>query len=80
MSRKPARATQADIARAIRAIRAVEQTGAQMEIRVERDCTIRIVPYIAPSAPANDAKHEGVNASHLRSCYIPVCVAAMLRS
>lgn len=51
MSRTAARFTQADIARAIRA---VEQTGAQMEIRVERDGIIRILPFIAPPTPAND--------------------------
>ena len=51
ISRTAARFTQADIARAIRA---VEQTGAQMEVRVERDGTIRILPYSAPQTPAND--------------------------
>jgi hypothetical protein len=44
MSRSPARATQADIVRAIRAIRAVEQTGARMEIEIAKDGTIRIIP------------------------------------
>jgi hypothetical protein len=44
MSRSPARATQANIARAIRAIRAVEQTGARMEIEIAKDGTIRIIP------------------------------------
>lgn len=42
MANTPARFTQADIARAIRAI---EQTGAKMEIRIEPDGTIRIVPF-----------------------------------
>jgi hypothetical protein len=55
MSRSPARATQADIARAIRA---VEQTGAQMEIRVERDGTIRIIPFVAAPTPVNDAQAQ----------------------
>lgn len=41
MSRRPARFTQADIARAIRAI---EQTGARMAVEVTADDTIRIVP------------------------------------
>lgn len=40
MSRAPARFTQADIARAIRAI---QQTGADMEIVIEPDGCIRIV-------------------------------------
>jgi hypothetical protein len=43
MPRPPAKFTQADIARAIRAI---EQTGAKMEIRIETDGTIRIVPFV----------------------------------
>ncbi|AKR55756.1 hypothetical protein XM25_08080 [Devosia sp. H5989] len=41
MSRTPARATQADIARAIRA---VEQVGAAAVVEVSRDGTIRIIP------------------------------------
>lgn len=41
MPRSPSRFSQADIARAIRAI---EQTGAKMEIRIETDGTIRIIP------------------------------------
>jgi hypothetical protein len=41
MSRTPAKVTQADIARAIRA---VEQTGGQAVVEVARDGTIRIVP------------------------------------
>jgi hypothetical protein len=45
MSRSPARATQADIARAIRA---VQQTGARMEIEIAPDGTIRIVPVPEP--------------------------------
>ncbi|WP_036281744.1 hypothetical protein [Methylocystis sp. ATCC 49242] len=52
MSRYPARCTQADIARAIRA---VEQTGARMAVEIAPDGTIRIVPYDGPaSSPAND--------------------------
>jgi hypothetical protein len=41
MSRRPARFTQADIARAIRAI---EQTGARMTVKIAPDGTIWIVP------------------------------------
>lgn len=41
MSRAPARVTQADIARAIRAI---EQTGAKMAVEIDKEGTIRIVP------------------------------------
>lgn len=41
MSRRAARFTQADIARAIRA---VEQTGARMAVEIGPDGTIRIVP------------------------------------
>jgi hypothetical protein len=52
MSRTPARATQADIARAIRA---VEQTGASMAVEIAPDGTIRLIPYSAPPTPANDA-------------------------
>lgn len=42
MPRSPARATQADIARAIRA---VEQTKASMRVEVLPDGTIRLTPY-----------------------------------
>lgn len=42
MSRRAARFTQADIARAIKAI---EQTGASMAVEIVPDGTIRIVPY-----------------------------------
>jgi hypothetical protein len=41
MSRVPARVTQADIARAIRAI---AQTGARMAVEIDTDGTIRLVP------------------------------------
>lgn len=41
MSRRAARFTQADLARAIRA---VEQTGASMAVEIGPDGTIRIVP------------------------------------
>jgi hypothetical protein len=41
MSRCPARATQADMARALRA---VEQTGARVRIDVRHDGTISFVP------------------------------------
>jgi hypothetical protein len=55
MSRTAARFTQADIARAIRA---VEQTGASMAVEIARDGVIRIVPYSAPPTPANEAPAE----------------------
>jgi hypothetical protein len=41
MTRAPARVTQADIARAIRAI---EQTGARMAVEIGVDGIIRLVP------------------------------------
>jgi hypothetical protein len=41
VSRSPARATQADIARAIRAI---AQTGVKMAVEIDKEGTIRIVP------------------------------------
>ena len=41
MSRRPARFTQADVARAIRA---VKQTGSSMAVEVAPDGTIRLVP------------------------------------
>lgn len=43
MSRTPARCTQADIARAIRA---VEQVGINSVVEVTRDGTIRIIPAV----------------------------------
>lgn len=49
MSRSPARCTQADVARALRA---VEQVGYPGVVEIGRDGTIRIVPYalVAPAA------------------------------
>jgi hypothetical protein len=41
MSRRPAKVTQADIARAIRA---VDQTGARRTVEITSDGTIRLVP------------------------------------
>lgn len=41
MSRRPAMITQADVARALRA---VEQTGTNAVVEITRDGTIRIVP------------------------------------
>jgi len=41
MSRRPANITQADVARALRAI---EQIGMQAVVEITRDGTIRIVP------------------------------------
>ena len=48
MPRTPARFTQADIARALRA---VEQTGLQMAVEIGLDGVIRIVPYEKKSSP-----------------------------
>jgi hypothetical protein len=48
MSRRPARFTQADIARAIKA---VEKTGAKMAVEIAPDGTIRIVPSLSQSMP-----------------------------
>jgi hypothetical protein len=48
MSRRPARVTQADIARAIRA---VEQTGANMVIEITADGVIRLVRPEASAGP-----------------------------
>lgn len=48
MSRTPARTTQADIARALRA---VQQTGAEMAVEIEPGGKIRIVPYAAQDKP-----------------------------
>lgn len=56
MTRPRARFTQADIARAIRA---VEQTGAKMEIRIELDGTIRIVPHEPEDNRHRPTKYTG---------------------
>jgi hypothetical protein len=56
MSRTPARFTQADVARAIRA---VEQTGARMAVEIDPSGTIRIIPYEPPPAPANSSAPRG---------------------
>ncbi len=42
MSRRPARVTQADVARAIRA---ADQCGSQRVVEITPDGTIRIVPF-----------------------------------
>jgi hypothetical protein len=55
MPRRSAKFTQDDIARAIRAI---EQTGAKMEIRIEPDGTIRIVPH-DEDGPPGPVKYTG---------------------
>ena len=52
MSRTPAKVTQADIARAIRAI---AQTGAKLTVEIAPDGTIRLVPV--------DSKQERVDES-----------------
>lgn len=57
MSRTPARCTQADIARAIRA---VEQVGANAVVEVARDGTIRIIPAaIAGKSEKPELDDEG---------------------
>jgi hypothetical protein len=56
MSRRPARFTQADIARAIKA---VEQVGARMAVEITLDGTIRIVPSV-DKVPADVAPQEEV--------------------
>ena len=54
MSRKPARCTQADIRRAIRA---VKQEGAAMTVEILPDGTIRIVPAVGkPEGPVEPAR------------------------
>lgn len=57
MSRRPARFTQADVARAIKA---VEQTGARMAVEIGPDGTIRIVPIdiLERLLPAHRGKVE----------------------
>jgi hypothetical protein len=62
MSRRAARFTQADVARAIRA---VEQTGARMAVEIGPDGTIRIVPVsdaprIPPVAPPQVERKRGI--------------------
>jgi hypothetical protein len=47
MSRTPARVTQADISRALRAAQAV---GANVTVEVAPDGTIRLVPHDKPQA------------------------------
>jgi hypothetical protein len=49
VSRRAAKVTQADIARAIRA---VEQTGGRMAIEITPDGIIRLTPVSAAAAPA----------------------------
>jgi|HubBroStandDraft_4_1064222.scaffolds.fasta_scaffold1171303_2 hypothetical protein len=44
MPRRPARVTQADIARAIRA---AEQAGSQRTVEIAPDGTIKLVPVVA---------------------------------
>jgi hypothetical protein len=55
MPRRPARFTQADITRAIKA---VEQAGAHMAVEVAPDGTIRIVPAPVSLTPAPAPKVE----------------------
>lgn len=50
-SRAPARATQADIARAIRAIK---QTGERLAVEIDRDGTIRLVPVDSVREPGSE--------------------------
>ncbi len=55
MSRSPARVTQADIARAIRA---VKQTGPGMEVVIDKDGNIRIVPVESGREPGQPVDGE----------------------
>lgn len=57
MSKKAARFTEADIRRAIRA---VSKESAPMAIEVAPDGTIRIIPYVAPPTPHNDAGRQPI--------------------
>ncbi|GLI93410.1 hypothetical protein LMG27198_24020 [Methylocystis echinoides] len=50
MSKRPARFTEADVRRVIRA---VSKERAEMEVRIDPDGSIRIVPYHPPAT--NDA-------------------------
>ncbi len=53
MPRRPAKVTQADIARALRAI---GQTGTLMAVEIASDGTIRLIPVeaLAPPGPQDD--------------------------
>jgi hypothetical protein len=55
MSRRPARATQADIRRAVEAAR---QAGANMVIEITTDGTIRLVPAKAGQGQNLGTKHR----------------------
>jgi hypothetical protein len=56
MSRRPATVTQADVARAIRA---VEQTNYPAVVEIDRDGTIRIVPAkLALRTKLSDANND----------------------
>lgn len=57
MSRRPARVTQADIARALRA---ADQTGMKMAVEIDPDGTIRLVPLDA--GQSQKTKKSGVEA------------------
>lgn len=53
MPRTPAKVTQADIARVLRA---VAQTGAKMRVEISPDGTIRMEPVEGPDRPRFDRK------------------------
>lgn len=53
MPRTPAKVTQADIARALRA---VAQTGSRMSVQISPDGTIRLEPVEAGEKPRFDRK------------------------
>lgn len=55
MSRTPARVTQADIARALRAIK---QTGAAMSVEIAPNGTIRLVPVDSGTDRVDTASPE----------------------
>jgi hypothetical protein len=58
MSRTPAKVTQADIARAIRAI---AQTGARLAVEIAPDGTIRLVPVDSKDGKGKLVDHgEGI--------------------
>jgi hypothetical protein len=58
MSRRPARCTQADIARAIKA---VEQTHAHMVVEILPDGTIRIEPADERNRNNNNALYDEID-------------------
>lgn len=63
MSRRPAKFTEADIRRTIRAL---AKERVEREIRVDPDGSIHILPYVPPPAPKNDtARKDSIRASRI---------------